>query len=148
VGHPQESLTYLLQKAAKYSLLALEAALADLDLSARQYLLLALVATDDAQSQQDLAARLGLDPTILLKLVDQLEDRGLLTRTRFANDRRQHRLALTSDGARVLAEANARQLRAEKEFTRALGSRRAELRALLAETISGERLPGSAHPEQ
>ncbi|MDQ1520278.1 MAG: hypothetical protein QOI55_1351, partial [Actinomycetota bacterium] len=50
VGHPQESLTYLLQKAAKHSLDALEAELADLDLSARQFLLLALVGVGDGSS--------------------------------------------------------------------------------------------------
>jgi DNA-binding MarR family transcriptional regulator len=135
VGHPQESLTYLLQKAAKHSLDALEAELVDLDLSARHFLLLALVAVGDGSSQQELAGKLGLDPTVLVKLVDQLESRGLLKRARFADDRRQHRLALTVEGKTLLAEAGARQKRAEREVTRAIGAQRAELRDLLAAMV-------------
>jgi DNA-binding MarR family transcriptional regulator len=114
MGHPQESLTYLLQKAAKHSLAALEAALADLDLSARQFLFLALVETHDELSQQDLAAKLSVDPTVVVKLVDQLEERGLVTRTRAADDRRQHRLALTKTGRALLGDATTRQQRAER----------------------------------
>ncbi len=141
MGQPKESLTYLLQKAAKRSLVALEHALADLDLSARQFLLLALVEDHQDLSQQDLAAKLGVDPTVVVKLVDQLEARDVLTRTRAADDRRQHRLALTGSGRVLLKEAAARQHRAERDFTRALGTRRADLVALLAEALEGRPEP-------
>jgi DNA-binding MarR family transcriptional regulator len=149
MGHPSESLTYLLQKAAKYSLAALERELADLELSARQFLLLALVADGLNTSQQELAGRLGLDPTVLVKAIDQLEARDLLTRARYADDRRQHRLALTPAGDALLAEATRRQQRAEKEFTRAIGAKRAELQALLGATL-GNRASSSrsAHAEE
>jgi DNA-binding MarR family transcriptional regulator len=132
VGKPQESLTYLLQKVAKHLLLALETELQGLGLSARQYLLLAMVGVDDGLSQQDLAGKLSLDPTVLVKLVDQLEDRGLLKRARFADDRRQHRLTLTVEGKSVLTQAKVVHQRVEREFTRGIGAQRAELRALLS----------------
>jgi DNA-binding MarR family transcriptional regulator len=135
MGQPQESLTYLLQKAAKQSLVALEAALDGLDLTSRQFLLLALVEGHQDLSQQHLAAKLSVDPTVVVKLVDQLEARDLLTRARAADDRRQHRLALTEAGQALLQEASARQGRAEREFTRAIGNRRRELVALLGETL-------------
>jgi DNA-binding MarR family transcriptional regulator len=135
VGHPNETLTYLLQKAAKRSLHDLEAALADLDLTARQYLVLAMIEAEGSRSQQDLAGFLGIDPTVLVKLVDQLEERGVVKRTRFENDRRQHRITLTTEGKRLLADAYTRQVKAERELTKRIGARRNDLRALLAETL-------------
>jgi DNA-binding MarR family transcriptional regulator len=131
VGAPQDSLAYLLSKAAKQTLVALEAELADLDLSARQYLLLALAASGKELSQQDLAKKLDLDPTIVVKLVDQLEGRDLLERARATEDRRRHLLTLTPTGKKVLHEARAREQRAE----RALGKRSGELRELLRESL-------------
>jgi DNA-binding MarR family transcriptional regulator len=135
VASAQDSLTYLLQKAAKHALVALEAELTDLDISARHFLLLALVEQDPAVSQQDLAGKIGLDPTSVVKLVDQLEDRGFVTRARFADDRRQHRLALTAAGKQMLKEAVARQRKAEREVTKAIGARRDDLTALLAAMV-------------
>ena len=135
MGQLEESLTYLLQKAAKLALARLETELADLDLTGRQFLMLALVEHDHF-SQQALAQKLGLDPTAVVKLVDQLEARGVLQRTRNASDRREHRLALTPSGRKLFAQAAERQHKSERDFTEAIGARRQELIALLAETIA------------
>jgi DNA-binding MarR family transcriptional regulator len=135
VGTPLDSLTYLLQKVAKVALAGLEAELADLDLTARQYLLLTFAATGKELSQQDLAMKLGIDPTILVKLVDQLEDRGLLARARAADDRRRHQLVLTDEGKQLLREARARDQRVERQLTKPLGPRADDLRTLLRETL-------------
>jgi DNA-binding MarR family transcriptional regulator len=134
VGTPQESLTYLLSKAAKHALAALERELVDLDLNARQYLLLAMAASGKELSQQDLATKLDLDPTIVVKLVDQLEDRGLLERARATEDRRRHRLTLTASGKNLLHEARAREQRAERELTKTARNRD-ELRDLLRDAL-------------
>jgi len=135
VGTPLDSLTYLLQKVAKVALAGLEAELADLDLTARQYLLLTFAAAGKELSQQDLAMKLGIDPTILVKLVDQLEERGLLERARAAEDRRRHQLVLTAEGKQLLREARVRDQRVERQLTKPLGSRADDLRALLRETL-------------
>jgi DNA-binding MarR family transcriptional regulator len=135
MGQPNESITYLLQKAAKLALLRLEADLADLDLNARQYLLLALVEHDHF-SQQALAHKLGLDPTAVVKLVDQLEARGVMQRTRNASDRRQHQLSLTPSGRELFLKAAERQQKSERDFTRAIGTRRNDLSALLSEVVA------------
>jgi DNA-binding MarR family transcriptional regulator len=135
VGPAGESLTYLLQQAAKRSLELLEMQLAPLELSGRQYLLLTLASREQRLSQQELASKLRVDPTVVVKLVDQLEERGLVERSRFADDRRQHRLTLTTRGKSVLAKAAVGEKRAEQEFTRAIGTRRNELRTLLATTL-------------
>ena len=43
----------------------------------REFLVLTFVRAADGLSQQELSARLGLDPTIVVGLVDGLEDRDL-----------------------------------------------------------------------
>lgn len=89
---------YLLLKAGHYAKLEFEDGLAELDLNAREMLVLSFVQTTEGLSQQQLAARLGLDPTIVVGLVDGLEDRSLLARTRDPEDRRRNILSLTSEG--------------------------------------------------
>ena len=47
-----------------------------LGLTGREFLVLTFVRTGDGLSQQGLSERLGLDPTLVVGLVDALEDRG------------------------------------------------------------------------
>ena len=132
MGSPADSLAYLLSKTAKKALAALELELAALDLTVRQYLLLAVAAAGADLSQQDLAKKLDLDPTIVVKVIDSLEVRGLLERARDADDRRRHRLTLTAKGKKVLHDARTREQKAE----RALSPHSDELRNLLREFLA------------
>jgi DNA-binding MarR family transcriptional regulator len=90
--------------------LAIEAAAADglhaLNLTARQYCALAFLADDKPASQQELAGLMGLLPALVVPIVDELVERDLILRERDPDDRRRHRLALTSAGIRVLADAD------------------------------------------
>jgi DNA-binding MarR family transcriptional regulator len=131
VGLTYDSLTYLLTKAAKRALGALDEELAPIDLTVRQYLLLSIAAGGTELSQQDLAKKLDLDPTIVVKVIDNLEDRGLLERARSADDRRRHQLTLTAKGKKLLHDAHAR----EQKVERALSPHSAELRDLLHEFL-------------
>jgi len=82
-------------------------AMKKLDLRDRHLMLLTILDADDTQSQQDLARHLGLDPTLVVALVDDLEDKGLLERARDPDDRRRHVLRLTPKGRKVYKEARA-----------------------------------------
>lgn len=53
-------------------------------------------------SQRALADRLGAVPSRVVALVDSLEKRGLVTRTRSVIDRRTHELTLTDEGGNAL----------------------------------------------
>ncbi|MDT7581864.1 MAG: hypothetical protein QOK35_3128 [Pseudonocardiales bacterium] len=66
--------------------------------------LLRAVAADEGRSQQALADQLGLLPSRLVALVDELEREGLLERRRNPRDRRHHALHLTDDGRARLRE--------------------------------------------
>ena len=49
-------------------------------------------------SQKDLAKWVGIDPSDIVTLVDQLENQGFVLRTRDVNDRRRQLLSLTRKG--------------------------------------------------
>jgi DNA-binding MarR family transcriptional regulator len=49
-------------------------------------------------SQQQVCDALGIDRSDMVRLVDDLEQRGLVIRTKDSRDRRKHLLSLTKDG--------------------------------------------------
>jgi DNA-binding MarR family transcriptional regulator len=57
-----------------------------------------LLATTQGISQQDLSAKLGIHPSRLVSILDELESRGLVERKPNAEDRRQYALHLTAKG--------------------------------------------------
>lgn len=77
-------------------------------------------------SQQQAAARLGIDRTTMVELIDQLEGRGLVTRSTDPGDRRRNLVHLTADGRRVLSEGAKASRDAESAFLEALEPAEAE----------------------
>ena len=71
------------------------ALLAPLDLTPSHVGILRNLASDPGLSQQALAARQGKAPSRVVKLLDELEDRGLVERRRSTTDRRHHELHLS-----------------------------------------------------
>ena len=128
---------YLLLKAGHYMTQDFEAALAALGLTGREFLVLSFVAPEGQLPQQELTERLGLDPTIIVALVDALEERRLLTRRRDAADRRRNVLALTAAGRRLQGRAVAAAAKAEASFLAPLRpNQRKELQSLLHITMA------------
>lgn len=66
-----------------------------------------------ACSQKALANRLGIQPSRMVILLDELTEKGLVARTRSTRDRRSHELALTRKGQNVLQKM--RKLAGEHE---------------------------------
>ena len=84
-----------------------EDALAEMGLSGRQYMLLAVLSADDAPSQLELAGLCGLLPAQVVPVLDKLEERGLVARTRSETDRRRYVVSLTAAGREALEQADA-----------------------------------------
>jgi DNA-binding MarR family transcriptional regulator len=105
-------------------------------LSMWQYIALAELGRGAAGSQLDLAQRMGYDKTRLIALIDELADRGLVSRTPDPADRRARTVALTDAGADKLAAARRRIRAMERELLEPLGDRGPGLRELLA-TLAG-----------
>jgi len=70
---------------------------------AREFVVLDALAEHDARSQRDLAERLGINRTIMVRLIDRLEEAGLVRRMRNPANRRSHVLSLTEAGRAALA---------------------------------------------
>ncbi len=84
-----------------------EAALAELGIDGRDYTTLAVLATDQPESQQELARLMGKAPPIIVAAVDGLEAKGLVARRRSSRDRRRSVVEVTDAGREMLARADA-----------------------------------------
>jgi DNA-binding MarR family transcriptional regulator len=101
-----DDLGFLLSRASGQVVRATNAALAGSGLRVRQYSVLALAA-DSAEgiSQRDLAELLGLDPSQVVLLVDELAGAGLVERRPSPSDRRAKLVAATAEGRRLRTAA-------------------------------------------
>jgi DNA-binding MarR family transcriptional regulator len=79
--------------------------LASLDLTYPQYLVMLVLWEQDGQSVSDLGQRLSLDSGTLTPLLKRLEQSGLLTRQRAAQDERRVELHLTAQGQHLKTRA-------------------------------------------
>ncbi len=131
---------YLLLKAGHYMGQVFDATLATLHLTGREFLVLSFVSAAEGLSQQELAEHLGLDPTIIVGLVDSLEDRGLMTRTRDRADRRRNVLGLTDAGHDLHTCAIEAAASAEAEFLAPLSDAEHDTLRRLLHTVMASRL--------
>ncbi|RKE16962.1 MarR family winged helix-turn-helix transcriptional regulator [Streptomyces sp. TLI_171] len=138
-------LGYLLKHAHLRYAEASTRALAPLGVDGRELAVLAVLAADVPLSQQEAAARLTVDRTTMVALVDGLEAKGLAERRRSDTDRRKNLVVLTAPGRRLLRAAEAVRTEAERDFLAPLGAADATalLRALRALTAESAPDPGA-----
>ena len=72
--------------------------------ASRDFVVLNTLANADAASQQDLARRIDVNRTTMVKLIDRLQADGFVTRTRNPANRRTYVLSLTGAGRTALAD--------------------------------------------
>jgi len=68
----------------------------------REFVVLDVLADQDVDSQQELAERLGINRTIMVRLIDRLQAAGYVTRMRNPANRRSYVLSLTDGGRKEL----------------------------------------------
>jgi DNA-binding MarR family transcriptional regulator len=109
--------------------------------------LLRMIAASEGDSQQGVAARLGMFPSRLVALVDELQERGLVERQENARDRRTYALLLTAEGRRLL-EAVGRIAREHQDALLAALNRdeRELLGSLLRRVAEQQELTPGVHP--
>ncbi|MFD3688923.1 MarR family winged helix-turn-helix transcriptional regulator [Nocardiopsis sp. NPDC058631] len=109
-------------------------------ISSREFHVLAAAASMPNPSQKELSRVLGVDPNVMVGLIDRLEEEGLATRERNPRDRRRYIVTTTEKAARVLEEARESVANAEAEFFATLSEQ--EVKAL--HELSGRLL--ATHP--
>jgi DNA-binding MarR family transcriptional regulator len=85
----------------------LEAQLADQDQSLRTYYVLVTLSEHGPLSQQQVCDRIDIDRSDMVRLVDDLEGRGHVERTRDLEDRRRYQLTLTPRGKKAVGRCDA-----------------------------------------
>ena len=115
------------------------------DLKPRQFQILGLLRDHGGLAQRDLVQTLGVDPSIVVALLNPLETGGLVTRERDPNDRRRHIVTLTRAGKQKLDSAARAQMETEDALFASLdGDQREQLRDALVALRDG--LAAEAHP--
>jgi MarR family transcriptional regulator, organic hydroperoxide resistance regulator len=92
-------------------------ALEPVDLRQREFAVLELIRVNAGISQVELATALHLDRPPMMIVIDRLEDRGLVARTRSKRDRRRQDLHLTPAGRELLVEARGLVKEHDRVFT-------------------------------
>jgi DNA-binding MarR family transcriptional regulator len=121
-----------------------------LGIEPRHFGMLTRLAENEGMAQQAIGELIGLNPTQMVFLVDELEDRGLVERRRNPADRRSYGLYLTDAGRDMLVQVRA----VARAHQRTLGSSLTEpereqltvlLRRLAAEQgLTDQSLPGAS----
>jgi DNA-binding MarR family transcriptional regulator len=118
-----------------------------LGLNPAQAGLLRAVGAEPGRSQQAVAFQLGLFPSRLVSLVDELQRDGLLERRRDPQDRRHHALHLTAAGTERLREiGRVAQAHGEDLLDVLDNDDRAALAVLLGRLAARHELTPGVHP--
>jgi DNA-binding MarR family transcriptional regulator len=125
--------------------------LAPLGLEPRQFGMLSRLAANEGRSQQAVGDLIGLNPTRMVFLVDELERLGFVERRRNPADRRSHALYLTDEGREMLRRAqDAGRQHSEQLGASLSDAERQQLASLLQrladeQGISSQSFPGLPH---
>ena len=123
----QEDLSWLLANAFRAHLSALREAVGDLPHGARGFAALRLAADPVTRNQAELAKFLGLDRTVMVYLLDDLEAAGLVERMPDPTDRRSKLIRATPAGVARLCELRLATAAAESELLSDLSPGESEL---------------------
>ena len=130
--------TYLLSRTGKTARGRLAAELGDQGLRLWHMAVLAALADLGPHAQRELAERLDIDPSDIVKVLDELAIRGCVERARDPADRRRVRVTLTPEGSATLAALTVRAEAVQDAVLAPLDTEeRAVLHALLLRVYEG-----------
>ncbi|QYY33916.1 MULTISPECIES: MarR family winged helix-turn-helix transcriptional regulator [Cupriavidus] len=100
-----QSVGFFLNRARNTLLMEMDAALKDLDITGQQMGILLSLTQGVATTPFELSKVLGIDTGLMTRMLDKLETKGLLSRSRSLDDRRVVNLTLTQKGQEVAERA-------------------------------------------
>lgn len=138
---------FLLAQLGAFAAMRFAERLAGLELTPPHAGLLRAVAAEPGRSQRALSQQLGLVPSRLVVLIDELERADLVERRRDPDDRRHYLLHITEAGARRLRDIGkvARE-HGEDLLAPLTAQERAELARLLTGLAAHHGLAAGVHP--
>src|SRR5688572_2105609 len=111
-------------------------ALESIGLTTALFALLNVLGKREGAIQQELGAAMGIDPSTMVSLIDQLEAAGLAERRLRPTDRRAREVLITSKGRRALKQARQLALQVEDDVLHGLtASERRQLLTLLRRAL-------------
>jgi DNA-binding MarR family transcriptional regulator len=146
-AQPESGVAFLLVRLGFHLAQVFGERLEPLGLEPRHAGVLVRLAENDGRSQQAIAELLGVNPTRMVFLTDELEKLGLVERRRNPADRRSHALYLTEAGTAMLARVREVTQAHEAAITAGLSAAdRDRLTALLQHLARDQGLAGQALP--
>jgi len=132
LGRLNNSVGFRMRRVQNHLAKAFEAATAEFELRSGLFSSLALISVNPGASQSDVSQALALDKSVVVQLIDLLEQRGYARRKRSKVDRRKHELYSTPEGEEFLEHLFVALERAEDQALGGLSpSERSLLKALL-----------------
>lgn len=105
------------------------------------------ISSDGGISQQVLAEHLGVMPSRMVQLIDELEKRGIVQRQRNTEDRRNYALFLTESGREILKQLSRIAAEHEERLCEALTPGEREQLVHLCQRIAAQQgLTPGVHP--
>ncbi|GGU90587.1 MarR family transcriptional regulator [Streptomyces litmocidini] len=130
--------TYLLSRIGKAARGRLADRLAERGLRLWDMAVLAALADFGPHAQRDLVVRLGVDPSDMAKVVEQLANGGYVERARDPEDRRRVSVTLAPAGRNLLTELDAEARSVQDDLLAPLSpEERAQLQGLLLRVHEG-----------
>jgi DNA-binding MarR family transcriptional regulator len=112
-------------------------ALASLGLTPAVFAVLNVLGAREGTIQQQLSTDMGMDPSAMVKLINELEEAGLAERRRRPNDRRAWEVTITPGGRKTLQQAKRLASDVEDEILGGLtAADRRQLLALLRRALA------------
>jgi DNA-binding MarR family transcriptional regulator len=98
----RRALGLLLSQLGSYAALSFGRKIAGFGISPPHFGILRWIHANEGRNQRELSLHLGVVPSRLVVLLDELETKGLVARERSVQDRRSQQLQLTRKGSRLL----------------------------------------------
>ena len=102
-----------------------------ISLTTKEGMIIEFVAKNPTASQADIAREAGMKAPLLVKILDDLTQKGLLVREPSPTDRRRHRLRLTDEGEALREQIRASHLAGNTELFAEAGLSNEEIETLL-----------------
>ena len=146
-GEPADEVGFLLSQVGALAAAGFKERLAPLDLAPAHAGILRIISLSDGLSQQALGEKLGVFPSRLVSMLDELEERGLIERRDNPTDRRSYSLYLTKGGLASLRDIERIGRENQDALCTALdSSERGQLASFLARIAAQQQLTPGVHP--